>query len=95
MLSFKQYYLSESSGYTSRPIGGPNILNIGKPLGRNPGGFLGDGSTNREAMPNTLLIKKCKKKKGKKKKKSTKPKKLDAQSTIDQPMLNRPMLNWT
>ena len=92
MLSFKQYYLSESSGYTSRPIGGPNILNIGKPLGRNPGGFLGDGSTNREAMPDILLIKK--KKKGKKKK-STKPKKLDAQSTIDQPMQNRPMLNWT
>ena len=79
MISFKQYYLSESSGYTSRPIGGPNILNIGKPLGRNPGGFLGDGSTNREAMPNTLLIKK---KKSKKNKKSVKPKKLDAQSTI-------------
>ena len=93
MISFKQYYLSESSGYTSRPIGGPNILSIGKPLGRNSGGFLGDGSTNREAMPDTLLIKK--KKKCKKKKKSTKPKKLDAQSTIDQPMQNRPMLNWT
>jgi len=95
MISFREYYLSESSGYTSRPIGGPNILNIGKPLGRNPGGFLGDGSTNREAMPNTLLIKKCKKKKGKKKKKSTKPKKLDAQSTIPEPTINRPMLNWT
>jgi hypothetical protein len=88
MISFKQYYLSERSG----PIGGPNILSFKKPLGRNPGGFLGDGSTNREAMPDTLLIKK--EKKGKKKK-STKPKKLDAQSTIDQPMQNRPMLNWT
>ena len=92
MISFKQYYLSESSGYTSRPIGGPNNLNIGKPLGRNPGGFLGDGSTNREAMPDTLLIKK--KKKGKKKKKK-KEKKLDAQNTIPDPMVNRPMLNWT
>lgn len=104
MISFKQYYLSEVSGYTSRATG-KNILAIGTPLGRNPGGFLGDASTNREPTGDTIVINKTKledeekessKKKNKKKnkKKSVKPKKLDAQSIDDNPMDNKPMLNW-
>lgn len=95
MINFKEYCLQEwgnASGNFNRPKNGPDILSIGEPLGRNPGGFKGDGSTNREAMPDTMILKK--KKKGKKNKKSVK-KKLDAQSVIDKPMQNRPMLNWT
>ena len=101
MISFKQYYLSEVSGYTSRATG-KNLLAIGTPLGRNPGGFLGDGSTNREPTGDTIVINKTKledeekksSKKKKKKKKSVKPKKLDAQSLDNNPMDNKPMLNW-
>lgn len=101
MISFKQYYLSEVSGYTSRATG-KNILAIGTPLGRNPGGFLGDASTNREPTGDTIVINKTKiedeekksSKKKKKKKKSVKPKKLDAQSLDNNPMDNKPMLNW-
>ena len=96
MISFKQYYLSEVSGYTSRATG-KNLLAIGTPLGRNPGGFLGDGSTNREPTGDTIVINKTellKNKKKKKNKKSVKPKKLDAQSIDDNPMDNKPMLNW-
>ena len=94
MKSFKQFYLNEwgnASGNFDRPKHGPDILSIGEPLGRNPGGFKGDGSTSREAMPDTLIFKKSKK--NKKKSKADKKKILDAEQS--KPMANRPMLNWT
>lgn len=93
MITFEHYYLLEygnASGYSHRVKNGPDILSIGEPLGRNPGGFLGDGSTNREPSPNPLLIKKKRKKKRK-----NKIKKLDAQNAIDPAMTNKPTLNWT
>ncbi len=87
MLTFAQFF-SES---------GPNLLNIGKPLGalHGAGGFKGAAQIGVPDDITIIINKKELLKKKKKKKNGVEPKILDAQSQIStEPTVNRPMINW-